>query len=53
MATVSRAEATAADLVDEKTPTAPIWMSSTASGINYVGANAWTRLIKSPTGGIA
>jgi len=51
--TASRVENVAANLKNETTPVAPIWMSVATSGINYVGHNAYTRLIKSPTGGIA
>jgi len=29
------------------------WLSSAASGVSYVGANAYTREIKSPKGGVA
>ena len=49
----TRTEDVSADLKNETTPTTPIWMSVAASGINYVGHNAYTRMIKSPTGGIA
>jgi len=46
----------AANVTNETTPTAPIWMSGTVSGYSQTtasnGGNAYTRQIVSPPGGV-
>jgi hypothetical protein len=46
----SRTSELAGNTTAEATTTA--WMAGTATGVSYTGANAYTREIKSPAGGV-
>merc|ERR1711990_254586 len=48
----TRTFAVAADTAVYATPS-PVWLNATASGVTQVGANAYTRQISSPAGGVA
>ena len=48
----TRAASSAADTSPYATPS-PVWLNATASGVTQVGANAYTRQISSPAGGVA
>lgn len=47
----TRGFATAADTDPYGVPS-PVWLSATATGVSYTGANGYTREIKSPAGGV-
>jgi len=48
----TRAAASAADTTPYATPS-PVWLNAVASGVTQIGANAYTRQISSPAGGVA
>lgn len=43
----------AGDVKAEGTPTTPIWMSDAATGVSYNTGTTYTRMFKSPSGGVA